>query len=284
LSAHELPLLLHHTRWRAVLDLLAAVELLAAFLLVRTLSLLAEVEQRDGFLQQVRLDLLVEWAVRREGGQAVDLKQPWLHLLIQKNVEAQHLEAHRVLQVVGLDGLKRVDKVWSSADDGLNGYVLNLSPDVRSSLPRHRLLNLLEDRVDTPLVASVCVFFVLILFKVVRLLINCIIGEMHKKVVHITLKWLLVWFGGKSCEAFFEYKNPKRINSIEKDIYSHVKLEAVHQEGFMHILLNHILLALVHTYLLVITSKINTSTLTISNRFYNKSLVAFEGELVLKVC
>lgn len=53
-------------------------------------------------MYQVKLDLFVKGTVRAKRRQIVDLNQPWLQLVINKDIKAQNLKRHTVLQIVRL--------------------------------------------------------------------------------------------------------------------------------------------------------------------------------------
>ena len=53
---------------------------------------------------QIILDLLVQRTISGEGSQTVDLDEPWLNLVVEKDIYSQDFKAHGVLHVVWLKG------------------------------------------------------------------------------------------------------------------------------------------------------------------------------------
>jgi len=62
-------------------------------------SLLSKIQDVEGVPENVFLDVVVQGRVGAEGGTVVDFKQPWLRVMVEENINAQYLEAQRVLNV-----------------------------------------------------------------------------------------------------------------------------------------------------------------------------------------
>ena len=50
----------------------------------------------------------------------IDLQDPWFELLIEEDVEAKDLEAHRVLDIIWLAGTVSVSQLWLNSADSLD--------------------------------------------------------------------------------------------------------------------------------------------------------------------
>lgn len=72
------------------------------------------------------LDLQVQGAVGVEGGGEVDLQQPGAQVVIQQDIESQHLEA---VCAVGHIHLHRTEHSMFDAEDRLDDQVVNARPN-----------------------------------------------------------------------------------------------------------------------------------------------------------
>lgn len=93
---------------------------------VHLLAVFGEAEQLDRVADQVTLHLLIEWRIRREAGTMVHFQQVWLALVIEHDIEAKYVEAHRVLVVINLHVLEDVVHVWLPRNQRLHYDVLHL--------------------------------------------------------------------------------------------------------------------------------------------------------------
>jgi hypothetical protein len=87
----------------------------------------------------------------------VHLDQPWLQIRVYQDVDAQNLEADRVLQVVGLARPVRVAERWLPSDDRFDSYVFNLVHHVLSTEVFLVLLHVLENLREGPLVSTIVI-------------------------------------------------------------------------------------------------------------------------------
>ena len=92
-------------------------------------SLLAEIQQLEGILDDVLFDFVIEGGVGGEGRRLVDFDEPGPEVLVDHDVEAEDLEAHRVIVVVRLARAVDVSHVWLPNDDRFDDDVLDALHD-----------------------------------------------------------------------------------------------------------------------------------------------------------
>jgi len=76
------------------------VELQLYVLPVSCFSLLRQAKHLDRIPNQISLYLLIDWRIGTETWTVVDFEQIWFTLVVQHDVKAQYVEAHRVLVVI----------------------------------------------------------------------------------------------------------------------------------------------------------------------------------------
>lgn len=157
LSLQFAPLLFTHLLCGHRILVLAPVELLSTLLLQLLLSLTAQVQHRNCLVQEVVLDLLVDRTISCERRQRIHLNKPRLEFIVNEDVEAEHLEAHRVLHVVWVHGAVAVLQLRLRREHCLNSNVINKAPHLGNSHARLLLvlLNVPENGRDTALVTNV---------------------------------------------------------------------------------------------------------------------------------
>jgi hypothetical protein len=106
-----------------------------------------------------------------------------------------------------------VPHAWLPSDQGLDNKI------VYAVLQSLNIMTLLLDGIpngsERPFVTLARAFCTLILLVVRRILINCIVSQVHKHVVKIFKMRLLVRYSGKPCEAFFKNIDSHWVDSIE---------------------------------------------------------------------
>lgn len=93
-------------------------------------------------------------------------------------------------------------------DQGLNDYGLSVPPDLLH-IDLAFLREVREGEAKGPLVADGVVIGVLVLHKVVRVLIDRVIRQVHTHVLDVVLVDLLVGLSGKASETILEEKDPE---------------------------------------------------------------------------
>lgn len=78
--------------------------------------------------EELPLDVIVEWTIRLETRRVVNLKQHWLQLCVQNNIEAKQFKSHMVLYVCRLVQPVAVGKFSLNRDDSLDDDVLDVGP------------------------------------------------------------------------------------------------------------------------------------------------------------
>mmetsp|Transcript_60616 Transcript_60616/g.172268 ORF Transcript_60616/g.172268 Transcript_60616/m.172268 type:complete len:245 (+) Transcript_60616:725-1459(+) len=155
----------------------AHLHLLAQLTLLLAASLGADVQQREGVPQHLLLHYPVQLRLSGEGGRVIDLQEPGLQLVVQHDVEAEHLEAHGVLRVVRLAAVVEVREARLHGDQGLDDQVLDLRDqgvDV-VALPAEVLV----DGLPAPLVAVLRVIGIGVLLKVWVHFVDRIVCEVN---------------------------------------------------------------------------------------------------------
>lgn len=98
-------------------------------------------------------------------------------------------------------------------------------------------------------------------FEVFRILIDCIVGQMHKQIVKVVSIRTNILLRSKPCQAFPKYEYPQWINSINKTVNPHIELQVINEIWLVHILLDDILLTRLHINTLVVSCQVYTPTL-----------------------
>lgn len=93
-------------------------------------------------------------------------------------------------------------------DQGLNDYGFGVPPDLLH-IDLAFLREVREGEAKGPLVADGVVIGVLVLHKVVRVLIDRVIRQVHTHVLDVVLVDLLVGLSGKASETILEEKDPE---------------------------------------------------------------------------
>ena len=98
-----------------------------------------------------------------------------------------------------------------SRDQGLNDYGFGVPPDLlHIDLPFLREVG--EGESKGTLVADGVVIGVLVLHKIVRILINRVIRQVHAHILDVVLVDLLVGLSGKASETILEEKDPEGVH------------------------------------------------------------------------
>ena len=73
------------------------------------------------------------------------------------------------------------------------------------------------------------------------ILVDGVIGKVHKQVSEIVLRWRTVLIGGQAAEAFVVKVYSEGINTAKQHVNTEIKLESVDQKWLMQVPLNDIM-------------------------------------------
>jgi len=121
------PVLIFLVSWKAqkfsVHD--AMIEVRLKVLRIHCFAFSRYTKEPNGIPDQLTLDFFIEWAVRREAGAVVDFEEVRLAFVVQHDIEAEDLKAHRVLEVVYLTGAHSIGNLWLPSDKRLHNNVFD---------------------------------------------------------------------------------------------------------------------------------------------------------------
>lgn len=181
------------------------------------------------------LHLVVQRWICRKRRALVNFNKPWSKVFVNHNIKAQNLKAHGVIEALRLTNSVHVIHVRLSSNHSLDDDVLYLSHDLVGvcSLWEKDL----ENGEQRSFVAFFFISIVVVLFVVVSILtvffgllivlsklcvhfVNCVVGEMYKHVVQVSIAGFLVWLSGKSSKALLMDEDAQRVEAIEQNVYS----------------------------------------------------------------
>lgn len=126
--------------------------------------------------------------------------------------------------------------------------------------------------------ASVVISATLVLLEFVRLLIDCVVRQVHEQIVQVAVVRSDVLRRGKSCQAFFVQKDSQRCDTRYQNIDSEVELESVYQVRLVKIPLANVML--LRVYPVVVASQKNAFSLAAVLRLDDKGFGLALVELV----
>ena len=145
---------------------------------VHCLPLPRNTEQSDGVPNELALDFFIQRTISREAGAMVDLKKVGLAFIVQHDIEAEDFEAHRVFEVVDLAGAHCLGYLRLASDQRLDDDVLNALHQLLRVLSL-ALLEILKGELQAALVTHRVNNGGPIRLKLVRVLVNRVIGQVH---------------------------------------------------------------------------------------------------------
>ena len=77
------------------------------------------------------------------------------------------------------------------------------------------LPDVIYDRGETALMATRVIVLVLVKDKVLAVLLDGVVSEMHVEVIEVPSLWPHIFFGCKTRQAFLVNKYPQRVDSID---------------------------------------------------------------------
>ena len=127
----------------------------------------------------------------------IHLEEPGNSPFVDKNVKAENLKAHVVVDVTGLRSSVVMDEIRLYADERFDDHVSHHFLDL--FYVETVLSKLHPDAVEASLVPGGG-FGTLISHVISIILINCIICQMYKRII---ISFLFVLFARKSCQSVF---------------------------------------------------------------------------------
>lgn len=123
-----------------------------------------------------------------------------------------------------------------------------------------------------------CLF--IILLKVIIKFIDCVISQMDKHVVHVSIPWLFIWLCRKPSKSLLVDQDSHWVQAIEHHIDSKVILEVFNDVRICQVILDHPTSTLVgagFNNLFAISRKVNSSTLSEIIWFNDKCFPPIDG-------
>ena len=77
------------------------------------------------------------------------------------------------------------------------------------------LVNVIENGCQWPFVSNISLGFALVLYESISLLVDCIVSQMHTKIIEITAHGRVVLFSGKTSKALFIDETAKGIQACD---------------------------------------------------------------------
>ena len=111
----------------------------------------------------------------------------------------------------------------------------------------------------------------IILNEMLTIFVDSVVGQVHEKVVNVTLFGFYVRFGCKSGKTVFEKENTERIHPIKKNVYSKVKFQIIYQERIVEVSLSNVVFRRIN--IIRIPCQKNALSLTRSFRLNYKSYI-----------
>lgn len=120
----------------------------------------------------------------------------------------------------------------------------------------------------TPFVAKIILLSVLVLNKLLILLVDRVVGQMH--VFVLLVDFLSVGFWGEPGETFLKYIDTQGLVACDTDINSKIELVTVNQERIGDIFGNNT--SFVDVNVVYVIYNLDTTTLTPTGRFENPNI------------
>ena len=169
------------------------------------------------------LDRHIERAVGRERRREVDLQYPRFQIRVQQDVEAEHLKTVVAVHPVLFHGLKYI---VVTACDCLQDHIVDTTPK-QVHIDAY-LLQMVTERCQAPLEANIVLLGVLVLHKLVVLLVDRVVRQVHIPVVFVELG--RVALRCKPRQALLVAVNAQRLVARDHDIDAQIKFVTVDQQ------------------------------------------------------
>ena len=134
--------------------------------------------------------------------------------MVDHDVKAKNLKAERVVHVVGLARAEQMEHVRLRQAQRLHDYLVNFVLDSLARQHAELHLDPVQHRLVRPLTSHVIVVFVCVLNEGARLLIDCIVGQVHAKIVQVGWSWALVLNSRETREPILKHIHSQRRYAI----------------------------------------------------------------------
>lgn len=104
------------------------------------------------------------------------------------------------------------------------------------------LLHDLEHSLKGPFVSDAHLLLILVEHKLLALLVDCVVGEVHADIIDVVLVRRDVGLSGEPAQSLPEDEHAQRVNSCHQHVYSQVELQPVDQVGAAEVALHHTVL------------------------------------------
>ena len=145
--------------------------------------------------------------------------------MVEHDVEAKHFEAHVVCEVLGVDGGDGGAESGVAGDDGLDNNVVDVLLEQLDVLALAG--DMLEDGSQRPLVPHVHVLHALVEYEFGAVLIDGVVGQVHKLVLQVLAPRRAVLLCRKSGQPLLVHKYAEWVNSRDEHVDAHVEFEAL---------------------------------------------------------
>ena len=200
------------------------------------LPLITDIKQSKSIIDEIFLNVPIKRSISSEARSVVNFQQVGSQLMIQHNVESQHLEAHVISEVV------RMHQRYTMTQSRIASYYrlyenfidsLFKGPDIVTFL-----LNTLVNRSQRSFVTHIHLIYRIIEDKIRVFLIDSVVSQVHKLVVQVLGTRWAVLLGCKSSQPLLKHEDSQRVDARYQDINPEIELESVNQVGLVHISLN----------------------------------------------
>jgi hypothetical protein len=222
-----------------------------------------DANQAEGVCEQGALDRQVKGALSRQGGTQVDLDEPRLEIRVNQDVKSKKLEA---VGAVCASLLHASLDVVLTAEKSLEDDVVDTGP--KEIHVDADLLEMLAEGAEGPLVAEVVLLLVLVLNKLLVLLVDRVVCQVH--VLVRLVDFLRVRFGGEPGKALLENIDSHRLVSSNKHVDSQVELVPINQERVRDVLGDDA--GFVDVHVVDIVNEVDATTLACVGRLDNPNV------------
>lgn len=186
---------------------------------------LVEVEEDEGVLDEVEFDPIVEGSVSCETGSVVDFNDDGLEHFVDHDIDAQDVEAHVAILIIGLGELvlmahQRLPKHYRLDEDVIDSFLEALHIETVFT-------DILQHRAHRPFVARRHVLSALVEYEVRVLLIDGVVREVHAHFLEVILIRLDVGLGGQASQSLLVNVQPHWIGPTQQYVNSEIKFKAI---------------------------------------------------------
>mmetsp|Transcript_4055 Transcript_4055/g.11846 ORF Transcript_4055/g.11846 Transcript_4055/m.11846 type:complete len:493 (+) Transcript_4055:1522-3000(+) len=198
-----------------------------------------DVQEVQRVPDEVVLHVRVERRVAGERRAVVNLDDPRLEGAVDEDVKAQDLEAaerrHRRPPRAAHAALVDVRQRGLHGDDGLVHDVGDAVPEAVRILAA--LLQVLQEPGQPPLAAAHLLARLVVLHEGVAMLVDGVVREVHRRLLHVLLRRLLVLLRAQPHEPLAVQQDAQRLDGHDERVDAQVELVAVDEQRVLHVLL-----------------------------------------------